>query len=106
MSDFKHEPNGPRSDLSSSLDKDVRVRFRTTDYQQRLGLGEECPCRLVGVDRQGIWIEPSGARQLALADGLPVDHFFIPWDEILTIIRSQEAGLFEIKKEYRGLRPH
>lgn len=99
------EQNGPRSDLSSSLDKDVVVRFRPGDYQQQLGLGSECAARLVGVDRYGIWIEPTEARKKALAAGSAVDHYFVHWDEVLTVIRKQEASLFQTKKEYRGLRP-
>jgi len=106
MSEVKSEQNGPRTDLSSSLDKDVVVRFRVGEYQQQLGLGSECAARLVGADRFGLWIEPSQARKEALAKGEGVDHYFIPWDEILTVIRKQDASLFQTKKEYRGLRPH
>jgi len=105
MREMKQEQNGPRSDLSSSLDKDVVVRFRSEDYQNKLGLEADCAGRLVGVDRYGLWIEPAQARKAALAEDQPVSHYFIPWDEILTVIRRQEASLFLSKKEYRGLRP-
>lgn len=102
MSETKAEQNGPRSDLSSSLDKDVVVRFKGDE----LGLGKECAARLVGVDRYGIWIEPSEARKAALARNEPVEHYFVCWELVLTVIRKQEASLFQTKKEYRGLRPH
>ena len=106
MSDMKHEPqNGPRSDFSSSMDKDVLVKFRAKEYQEQLGLGSECAGRLVGVDRFGLWLEPADQRKVALAAAEAVSHYFIPWDEVLTVVRRQEATLFQIKKEYRGLRP-
>jgi hypothetical protein len=105
-SNVKQEQNGPRTDLSSSLDKDVVVRFRSAEYQQLLGLEAECAGRLVGVDRYGLWIEPAQARKAALDGNQPVSHYFIPWTEILTVIRHQESSLFQSKKEYRGLRPH
>ncbi|MBX3170136.1 MAG: hypothetical protein KF760_22215 [Candidatus Eremiobacteraeota bacterium] len=105
MSEVKQEQNGPRSDFSSSLDKDVVVKFRGKEYQEQLGLGAECPGRLVGVDRYGLWLEPAEQRKSALAAGESVAHYFIPWDEVLTVVRRQEASLFQTKKEYRGLRP-
>lgn len=105
MSEVKQEQNGPRSDFSSSLDKDVLVKFRVTEYQERLGLGTECAGRLVGVDRFGLWIEPADQRKVSLAASESVAHYFIPWDEVLTVVRRQEATLFQSKKEYRGLRP-
>lgn len=105
MSEVKQEQNGPRSDFSSSLDKDVVVRFRAKEYQDQLGLAAECPGRLVGVDRFGLWLEPTDQRKAALASSEAVPHFFIPWDEVLTVVRHQDASLFQIKKEYRGLRP-
>ncbi|MBN9417176.1 MAG: hypothetical protein J0I12_17155 [Candidatus Eremiobacteraeota bacterium] len=106
MSEIKQEQNGPRSDFSSSLDKDVVVKFRSKEYQEQLGLGAECPGRLVGVDRFGLWLEPAGPRKDSLASNEAVAHYFIPWAEVLTVIRRQEASLFQTKKEYRGLRPH
>ena len=99
------EKNGPRSDFAKSLDKSVSVRFRNAEYVQQLGLGNECQGRLVGVERFGLWIEPGTAREAALSQGQPVAHYFIPWDEVLTVVRLQEAELFQEKKEYRGLRP-
>lgn len=105
MSEVKQEQNGPRSDLSSSLDKDVLVKFRTKEYQDLLGLGAECAGRLVGVDRFGLWLEPADQRKAALAAGESVPHYFIPWPEVLTVVRRQDASLFQTKKEYRGLRP-
>ncbi|MBS2039325.1 hypothetical protein JST97_30350 [bacterium] len=105
MSEIKQEQNGPRSDLSSSLDKDVLVRFRSKEYQDQLGLGAECAGRLVGVDRYGLWLEPAEQRKQALASSEAVPHYFVPWPEILTVVRRQDASLFQTKKEYRGLRP-
>ena len=105
MSEVKQEQNGPRSDFSSSLDKDVVVKLRSKEYQDQLGLGAECPGRLVGVDRFGLWLEPAAQRKTALASSEAVAHYFIPWGEVLTIIRHQDASLFQSKKEYRGLRP-
>lgn len=99
------EKNGPRSDFAKSLDKSVSLRFRNSEYAQQLGLGAECQGRLVGVERFGIWIEPTAAREASLAQGQPVAHYFIPWDEVLTVVRHQEVELFQEKKEYRGLRP-
>jgi len=104
MSDLT-EKNGPRSDFAKSLDKPVAVRFRSAEYAQQLGFGGECQGRLVGVERFGIWIEPGAAREASLAQGQPVAHYFIPWDEVLTVVRHQEVDLFQEKKEYRGLRP-
>lgn len=106
MSEVKQEQNGPRSDLSSSLDKDVLVKFRSKEYQDQLGLGAECAGRLVGVDRYGLWLEPAEQRKASLASNQAVAHYFLPWDEVLTVIRHQDASLFQTKKEYRGLRPH
>lgn len=105
MSEVTKELEGPRSDFSHSLNKEVVVKFREADYHQQLGLEKSCHGRLVGVDRYGLWLEPSALRQEALAKGEAVSHFFIPWDEVLTVIRHQEASLFQSKKEYRGLRP-
>ena len=106
MSNVKQDQNGPRSDLSSSVDHEVLVKFRPGEVQETLGLGSECAARLVGVDRYGLWIEPSEARNAALAADRPVDLYFVRWEEIVTLIRRQEASLFKTKKEYRGLRPH
>lgn len=105
MSEVKQEQNGPRSDFSSSLDKDVVVKFRAKEYQEQLGLGAESAGRLVGVDRFGLWLEPADQRKASLAANEAVAHYFIPWDEVLTVVRRQEASLFQSKKEYRGLRP-
>jgi hypothetical protein len=105
MNDPVSEPKGPRSDFSSSLDKDVVVRLRSTDFAKDLGLSQACAGRLVGVDRFGLWLEPAEARQTALAKNSPVEHYFIPWTEVLTVIRSHESSQFLVKKEYRGLRP-
>lgn len=105
MSDFSKDSLGPRSDFSSSLDKEVEVRFRHAEYAEKIGLGASLRGRLVGVERFGLWVEPAQGRQQALQAGENVDHYFVPWDEVLTVIRSQPANLFQEKKEYRGLRP-
>jgi hypothetical protein len=97
--------DGPRSDFQSCLDQVVTIKFRSQEYAARLGLGEDCSARLVGYDRNGLWFEPSLARKESLAKGQEVAHYFTQWGEVLTVIRHQDASLFQTKKEYRGLRP-
>lgn len=105
--DLSMEPasQGPRSDFSTSIEKEVTVRFRSDEYAALLELPSACTARLVGYERFGIWIEPTASRAASLGDGSSVRHFFIPWAEILTVIRDHEAARFQTRKEYRGLRP-
>ncbi len=105
MSELNKEQPGPRSDFSSSLDKEVEVLLRSSDYAQQIALSSRFLARLVGVERFGIWVEPSDSRKQALADKDSVKQYFLPWSEVLTVIRFQESDLFQTKKEYRGLRP-
>lgn len=105
MYEVVSENRGPRSDFGSSLDKDVVVRLRSKEYAEQSGLADTCAGRLVGVDRFGLWIEPGNQRQVALDESKSVEHYFIPWSEVLTVVRTHEASKFEVKKEYRGLRP-
>lgn len=105
MSELNKEQPGPRSDFSSSLDKEVEVLLRSSDYAQQVALAGRFRARLVGVERYGIWVEPSESRNKALAEKAPVEQYFLPWSEVLTVIRLQESELFQTKKEYRGLRP-
>jgi hypothetical protein len=105
MYEVVSENRGPRSDFGSCLDKDVVVRLRHSEYAQQSGLADTCAGRLVGVDRFGLWIEPGAQRQVALNENRGVEHYFVPWSEVLTVIRTHEANKFEVKKEYRGLRP-
>jgi hypothetical protein len=105
MSDVNKEQPGPRSDFSSSLDKEVEVLLRSSDYAGQVSLASRFRARLVGVERFGIWVEPAESRKQALEAKGSVEHYFLPWSEVLTVIRFQESELFQTKKEYRGLRP-
>lgn len=105
MYEVVNENRGPRSDFGSSLDKDVVVRLRSAEFAQQAGLAEKVAGRLVGVDRHGLWVEPGEQRQAALAENRAVEHYFVPWSEVLTVVRTHESTQFQVKKEYRGLRP-
>jgi len=105
MSDTSKDMEGPRSDFAHSLGKEVEVRFTSADYASKLGFEQSCQGRLVGVERMGLWFEPGSQRKQALDAGKAVGQYFVPWTEVATVIRWQEASLFQSKKEYRGLRP-
>lgn len=105
MYEVVNENRGPRSDFSSSLDKDVLVRLRSAEFAQQVGISDSLAGRLVGVDRYGLWVEPGAQRQVALSENKAVEHYFVPWTEVLTVVRTHEASQFQVKKEYRGLRP-
>ena len=110
MSEFKTDEKAPRSDLSNTLGKEITLFLREPDKFKALKLdlnGEDGGClgRLVGVERVGLWFEPQAAKEAALSGSTAVPHFFIGWDDVLSIMRNQPPEDFVSRKEYRGLRP-
>ena len=99
----------PRSDLMSSVGKEMSVFFRQPQdlaaLQLPLEADQSLKARLVGFDRQGVWLEPTQVREQSLAKQAPVPHYFLTWDVILSMARYVEVECFIVKKEYRGLRP-
>jgi hypothetical protein len=99
----------PRSDLMSSLGKEMSVYFRQSPDLAALKFPMEengsLKARLVGFDRQGVWLEPTQVREECLSKQAPVPHYFLAWDLILSMARQVEVESFIVKREYRGLRP-
>lgn len=99
----------PRTDLTTTVGKEVVVYFRLLEELAPLDLPLESNktlrCRLVGFDRQGIWVEPQAWLDKALKDNNEVNHVFLHWDHVLSIVREHKTETFVSKREYRGLRP-
>ena len=106
MSDDKRKQ--PKSDFGKCVGEDVELYLAEADELSVLKLPIEdgkIAGRLVGVDRPGLWIEPEAWLKSALDSDSPVNHVFVKWDNVLTVVRPVKSEKFEAKKEYRGLRP-
>lgn len=99
----------PRTNLTSCIGCEVVVHFLEADQLKPLGLPTESDgtlnARLVGVERQGVWVEPSSWLEQALSDDGDVPHVFIKWENVLSLVRKHSSTSFATKREYRGLRP-
>ena len=98
----------PKSDFGKCVGERVELFLSDAEALTPMGLpatGGRLEGRLVGVDRPGLWIEPSAWLEEALAAEQPVRHVFIKWDNVLGLTRAIESEKFEHKREYRGLRP-
>lgn len=109
MSELKTDEKAPRSDLSSSIGKEVTLFLREPAKFAPLKFTSQedggVTGRLVGADRMGLWFEPQSLREAALAGAGPVPHVFLSWEDVLALVRYNAAEEFNSKKEYRGLRP-
>lgn len=108
MSDKKRLP---KSDFGRAVGDVVTIYLDTLEIEslETMGLPIENECqlegRLVGVDRPGLWIEPKVWFEESRQNKTQVRHIFLKWDNVIGLVRSLDCDLFEVQKEYRGLRP-
>lgn len=99
----------PRTDLTSCIGHEVVVHFAEIELLAPLGLplqpDKTLKSRLVGVERQGVWLEPTVWLEQALETDGEVSHVLIKWENVLSIVRQHASTSFASKREYRGLRP-
>ncbi len=98
----------PRSDFAKTVGNAIVLYLADTDDLAPLDLpmtSGRLECRLVGVDRPGVWVEPKSWFEESVKAETPVQHVFIKWDNVLGLTRAIDVEKFEDKKEYRGLRP-
>ncbi|MCA9795535.1 MAG: hypothetical protein KC910_27195 [Candidatus Eremiobacteraeota bacterium] len=108
MTDSNDRSSKPVTSFSNCVDLDVVVYVADADQLAPLGLPidkGQLGARLVGVDRKGIWIEPTKWLEKGLDSGDEIGHVFLKWDNVLSVVRKVESDLFAERKEYRGLRP-
>ncbi len=106
--DATDNSNRPRTNFSTCVGEEVVVHVVEHEQLEALKLPlskGQLEGRLVGVERQGIWVEPKEWLEKGTKKGSTVGHVFLKWDDVIGIIRPIDSELFEEKKEYRGLRP-
>lgn len=98
----------PKSDFGRSVGENVVIYLAEAEELSPLELPIEngqLKGRLVGVDRPGVWLEPTSWFDASIKAEEPVRHVFLKWDNVLGLTRSIENVHFDKKREYRGLRP-
>lgn len=98
----------PRTDLSSCIGNPVILYLKEEEALKALKLpvkDGKIECRLVGVERFGIWIEPEKWVETSVKEQKPLHHVFLLWENVLSIMKAYETSDFMAVREYRGLRP-
>ncbi len=98
----------PRTDLSTCIGNPILLFVKDPQALAALKLpfeGGQLECRLVGVERQGIWFEPDRWVEAASQEKKPLHHVFLQWEDVLSIMKAYETSDLEGVRQYRGLRP-
>ncbi len=98
----------PRTDLSSCIGNHVILYVKDEDALKSLKLPlkeGKVECRLVGVERFGVWIEPDKWVEASMKEQKQLHHVFLLWENVLSIMKAYETSDFMAVREYRGLRP-
>ena len=107
-SDDNKKDRKPVTNFSNCIGEAVTVYLKEADELGPLALpgkNGKVEARLVGVERPGVWIEPTSWRESAVSKEEDVPHVFLSWDNVLSMVRKVASREFAEKKQYRGLRP-
>lgn len=110
--DTLHDPESfkmPRTDLSTCVGSPVTLYLKSPELFASLSLpltaGNRLEGRLVGADRQGLWMEPKQWMETAVDKQSELSHVFFAWEQVLSIVKTYPAADFATVRQYRGLRP-
>lgn len=98
----------PRTDLSSCIGNPILLFVKDEEALKGLKLPLEdgkLECRLVGVERYGVWVEPEKWVEASMKEQKQLHHVFLLWENVLSIMKAYETSDFMAVREYRGLRP-
>ncbi|MEW6279410.1 MAG: hypothetical protein AB1758_12345 [Candidatus Eremiobacterota bacterium] len=99
----------PKTDFPTCVGNIVVLYVKNPEELASLKLpladGNRLEGRLVGVERQGLWMEPKQWMENAIEQQTELQHVFITWENVLSMVKSYPASDFLTVREYRGLRP-